>query len=51
MTDEEIIKLAHRMAWYYKKNPDASLSDKYTFDDKTLIQFVRQIIEESSEND
>ena len=47
MTDEEILKLAHRMAWKYKHSSDKSQSDTYTFNDVCMIDFAKKISKES----
>ena len=41
MTDYEILSLAHRICWKYKKSQDPHHSDTYTFNDKTMLEFVR----------
>ena len=41
MTDYEILSLAHRICWKYKKSQDQHHSDTYTFNDKTMLEFVR----------
>ena len=40
-TDTE--KLAHRIAWRYKKSSDPSHSDTYTFNRETLVQFANAL--------
>ena len=38
MTDYEILSLAHRTCWKYK---EGEKGQTYTFDPKTLLEFVR----------
>lgn len=47
MTDDEILALAHRMAWRYKMSSDKNNSDTYTFNDRCIIQFATEISKES----
>ena len=42
MTDAE--KLAHRIAWRYKKSSDHAHSDTYTFNRDTLLQFATALM-------
>lgn len=41
--DQRIEELAHRMAWLYKKSSDPHLSDTYTFNRSTLLDFARAL--------
>jgi len=41
MTEYEILSLAHRICWKYKKSQDPHHSDTYTFNDTTMLEFVR----------
>ena len=36
----DVEKLAHRIAWRYKKSSDPAHSDTYTFNRDTLLQFA-----------
>lgn len=45
MTNEEILLLAHREAWRYKKSSDPNHSDMYTFNRACLLEFARKLIE------
>jgi len=47
MTDDEILKLAHRMAWKYKHSNNANHSSTYTFNDVCMIDFAKKISKES----
>ena len=40
----EVIALAHRKAWRYKKSSDPHHSDTYTFNESTLLDFVAAIL-------
>ena len=40
MTMTEVEKLAHRIAWRYKKSSDPAHSDTYTFNRETLLKFA-----------
>ena len=44
MTDDEILEVAHRMAWRYKKSSDPNHSDTYTFNRTTLLEFARKLM-------
>ncbi len=44
MSDEEILALAHREAWRYKKSSDPHHSDTYTFNRSTLLSFASTIV-------
>ena len=48
-TDTE--KLAHRIAWRYKKSSDPSHSDTYTFNRETLLQFANALMADPNLND
>ena len=39
-THTDVEKLAHRIAWRYKKSSDPAHSDTYTFNRDTLLQFA-----------
>ena len=43
LTDEEILKLAHRVCWKYKHSRDPHHSDTYTFNKHTMLDFARAI--------
>lgn len=43
MTTDEILDLAHREAWRYKKSSDPHHSDTYTFNRSTLLEFARKL--------
>ena len=43
MTDRELLELAHREAWRYKKSSDPHHSDTYTFNHSTLLEFARKL--------
>ena len=40
----DVEKLAHRIAWRYKKSSDPTHSDTYTFNRDTLLQFADALI-------
>lgn len=44
MTDEQILEVAHRTAWRYKKSSDPHHSDTYTFNSTTMIHFANRLI-------
>ena len=44
MTDAEILDVAHRMAWRYKKSSDPHHSDTYTFNATTMVDFARRVM-------
>ena len=44
MTSNEILSLAHREAWRYKKSSDSHHSDTYTFNRSTLLEFARKLV-------
>lgn len=44
MTDADILDVAHRMAWRYKKSRDTHHSDTYTFNATTMVDFVRRMM-------
>lgn len=44
MTNDEIIDLAHREAWRYRKSSDPHHSDTYTFNRATLLEFARKLV-------
>ena len=44
MTDAEILGVAHRMAWRYKKSSDPHHSDTYTFNATTMVDFARRVM-------
>ena len=43
MDKDDILHLAHRTAWRYKKSSDPNQSDTYTFNEHTLMDFLRKI--------
>lgn len=43
MTSDEVLTLAHREAWRYKKSSDPHHSDIYTFNRSTLLEFARKL--------
>ena len=47
MKDDEILAIAHRMAWRYRKSTDKCHSDTYTFNQRCMIEFARKISKES----
>jgi hypothetical protein len=47
MTDDDILKKAHRMCWRYKFSSDPHHSDTYTFEKFTMIDFARAIAKEA----
>ena len=49
MTNEEILALAHREAWRYKKSSDPHHSDTYTFNRSTLLEFSRKLVKSERE--
>jgi hypothetical protein len=49
MTPYEIITEAHRICWRYKKSHDPSHSDTYTFNEHTLLEFARVLIQAERE--
>lgn len=44
MADAEILDVAHRMAWRYKKSSDPHHSDTYTFNATTMVDFARRVM-------
>lgn len=44
MESDEILALAHREAWRYKKSTDPHHSDTYTFNRSTLLEFARKLV-------
>ncbi len=49
MTNDETLELAHRKAWRYKKSSDPHHSDTYTFNQSTLLEFARNLVEAERE--
>jgi hypothetical protein len=43
LTNEDIVALAHRKCWRYKRSSDPHHSDTYLFNLHTLIDFVRKV--------
>lgn len=43
MLNHEVIALAHREAWRYKKSDYPNQSDTYTFNRATLLEFARKL--------
>jgi hypothetical protein len=43
MKEEEILAVAHRMAWRYNKSSDENHSDAYTFNEQCMIDFAKRI--------
>lgn len=41
--DAQILDLAHREAWRYRKSSDPHHSDTYTFNRATLLEFARKL--------
>lgn len=40
---DEILAMAHREAWRYRKSSDSHHSDTYTFNRSTLLEFARKL--------
>lgn len=40
---QDVLALAHRIAWRYKMSSDPAHSDTYTFNESTLLQFVEAL--------
>ena len=51
MTDAEILDVAHRMAWRYKKSSDPHHSDTYTFNATTMVDFARRVMAAAASGD
>jgi hypothetical protein len=43
LTDEDIVALAHRKCWRYKRSSDPHHSDTYLFNLHTLLDFARKV--------
>lgn len=44
MTDYQVLELAHRICWKYKKSSDPNHSDTYTFNEYTMKEFARVLL-------
>lgn len=44
MKKDDVEKLAHRIAWRYRKSSDPQYSDTYTFNAATLHKFVWEVV-------
>ena len=51
MTDYQAKELAHRVCWKYKKSQDPKHSDTYTFNENTLLEFVRVLLLMEKQNE
>ena len=49
MTEQEIVELAHRMAWRFRKSSDPHHSDTFTFNRSTLLELSRKLVEAERE--
>jgi len=49
VTPYEITTEAHRICWRYKKSSDPNHSDTYTFNEHTLQEFARVLIQAERE--
>jgi hypothetical protein len=49
MENNDILELAHRVAWKYKHSADSHHSDTYTFNRGGMLDFSRRLLSESKD--